>query len=461
MKENKGIILVLVCVFAFIFNATNVFSQESYYVRSGAVGSGSGTDWDNAFVDLPTTLVRGATYYVAGGEYFPYTFDDDIDGEKYIRVQKAVLSDHGTDVGWSDEYGESVAYWSCDGCADYSKIFYIKTSYIIFDGVTGGGPNEWTSSHGFELLSSKNIFFIYIGNSSTEVQNIEIKHVAMGSPNPPVAGIGTATYIRPAAPGKSNIVFSHCYIHDIGDSMNPWYDDVSAVTFEYNCIARNATSPGSHGAGMEFSDVSNVHIRYNLFIDITGTGVIGIYNSDDGILEDVYVYGNIFQNTPDFIPPAGWNGVVYCTSGSGGVQRNIKVYNNTFYNISPPSILLNSKTQDGHEALNNVFISIDGGADILGYSHDYSMSDIDLGEDNFQLIAGDPFVNITQMNFYLSDPTEPGVALSNSFSEDMFGNARGVDGTWDRGAIEYVGEYVQETVFTGDVYAPTGLRVGN
>jgi hypothetical protein len=463
MFKNAKVIGIVLPIVFFILLTNVSYAQQTFCVRSDATGDGSGVDWDNAYVDLPSTLERGATYYIADGGYGPYVFDDDIDGEKYITVKKATAIEHGTEVGWFNSYGDEVAEWNCDGCSDYSKIFYIKTSYIIFDGVTGGGPDNWTSSHGFDLSSDANVFFIYIGNSSSAVDFIEIRHTAIGSPFPPVAGIGTGTYIRPAAPAKRNIIFSHCYLHDLGDSMNPWYDDVSDIFFEYNYVTRNATSPASHGAGMEFSDVSNVHIRYNVFTDITGTGVIGIYNSEDGIIENLYIYGNIFRNTPDFVPPEGWNGVVYCTSGSSGIQRNIKVYNNSFYNIWPPSILLNTKDINGHEALNNVFVGISGGADIVGYTHDYSVSDIllDEAENNIQIIASGTFIDPSSINFYLVEPTAKGFPLPAPFNEDMFGTIRGVDGHWDRGAIEYTGEFIVPENNPGTALPPSGIRVSN
>src|SRR3989344_7809393 len=64
-----------------------------YYVRAGATGTG--TDWNNAFGSLPSTLVRGATYYVAGGTYPAYTFSSTTGtATDYIVVKKATSADH-------------------------------------------------------------------------------------------------------------------------------------------------------------------------------------------------------------------------------------------------------------------------------------------------------------------------------------------------------------------------------
>ena len=44
------------------------------YVRDGA--SGDGSDWTNAWDDLPGALIRGDTYYMADGNYSSYQVND-------------------------------------------------------------------------------------------------------------------------------------------------------------------------------------------------------------------------------------------------------------------------------------------------------------------------------------------------------------------------------------------------
>src|SRR5262245_24743441 len=47
--------------------APPVCDATCHFVRAGATGDGS--DWDNALAELPATLQRGHTYYVAAGTY--------------------------------------------------------------------------------------------------------------------------------------------------------------------------------------------------------------------------------------------------------------------------------------------------------------------------------------------------------------------------------------------------------
>ncbi len=76
-------------------------NAQNYYVREGAKCSNNSTDWNNAYTELPAALERGATYYIADGQYPPYSFNDDESGEEYITIKKAIESDHGTDTGWA------------------------------------------------------------------------------------------------------------------------------------------------------------------------------------------------------------------------------------------------------------------------------------------------------------------------------------------------------------------------
>ena len=91
-------------------------SEGCRYVRADAPPGGDGTDWDRAWTELPDELVRGTTYFVADGEYPPHTFATPEAGTQLIRVRKAVpgaeQGDHGTDVGWTDAYGDAQAVFT-------------------------------------------------------------------------------------------------------------------------------------------------------------------------------------------------------------------------------------------------------------------------------------------------------------------------------------------------------------
>ncbi len=124
MYQIRLIFLIIV----FSLCASNVFA-ENHYVRQGA--NGNGTDWANAYGSLPNTLVRGDTYYIADGTYGSYTFNDSASGSTLITIKKATQSSHGTDTGWSSNYG--------DGQAIFASPLQFTTAYWLFDGVTWHG----------------------------------------------------------------------------------------------------------------------------------------------------------------------------------------------------------------------------------------------------------------------------------------------------------------------------------
>ena len=73
-KQNEKmhmILLTMTILFVAIFGVAASAEAANHYVRQGAGGSGG--DWTNAYSDLPSTLTRGDTYYVADGTYSSHT----------------------------------------------------------------------------------------------------------------------------------------------------------------------------------------------------------------------------------------------------------------------------------------------------------------------------------------------------------------------------------------------------
>ena len=102
------------------------------YVRPGATGSNTGTDWANAYTALPSSLVRGDTYYLADGTYGSYSFDDNASGTNVIYIKKATSADHGDATGWSDSYGAGTALfslWSFGGAPSGNGGYYNLNGY--------------------------------------------------------------------------------------------------------------------------------------------------------------------------------------------------------------------------------------------------------------------------------------------------------------------------------------------
>ncbi|MGZ3796806.1 MAG: hypothetical protein ACXVB1_10590, partial [Pseudobdellovibrionaceae bacterium] len=159
--------------------AATLFISESamaanHYIRSGATGANNGSDWSNAYTALPTTLVRGDNYYIAGGSYAGMTFDTPVSGSSVITIKGATVADHGIATGWSDTYSvENVqAVWT-------SSVTF-STSYWVFDGSVGPTWSRTPSQYGYLFNPMTNPIYVY--NLNTPISNVVISHIAATAP---------------------------------------------------------------------------------------------------------------------------------------------------------------------------------------------------------------------------------------------------------------------------------------
>lgn len=412
----------------------NVFGATLKYVRLGAIGSGSGNDWANAYPSMPTTIPRGTDVYVADGNYTSYIeFDDPVSGTILNRIIKATESAHGTDTGWSSNYGDGEAVFD---------TWIVKTDYWEFDGVVGGGPASWNSGHGFKLSHVANDSLGLIGNGGvSNLDHITFKHVKLtcnAFSGPPYQ---TGVYWAAAS---SDITFSYCAFVGIPGDMfqmrghNNWL-------VEYSYFNGNWQDPTRHGDVFEADwNSSNFTVRWNFFDDVVGTYVVGHHTTDN--LTGLNVYGNIFKDTE-----CG-NGIIATLNpGSGGTIHNALIYNNTFIGargLSGGINIVNSPT--GCVAQNNLFYDCDNVAFTIPHNYNWFFDSGVQSEVNIQNGSGNPFVNLASDDFHLTADTNPGNPTI--FTVDMLSIVYSANGGWTRGAISFIGG--------GSVpNAPSGLNI--
>jgi len=412
----RRIIPILVVALTVLFSgALDARAQSVYYVRAGATGANSGSDWNNAYKALPAALVRGATYYIADGSYGSYTFDDSHSGGALIAIKKATPTDHGTENGWSHSYG--------DGQAVFGSLHFSRGYYTI-DGVTGGGPGSWESGFGLTCrgVSSDK----YVDNNS---DHITIRHVDVN-----VGSSGAADTRAFEIWGHDYFTIEYCYIHDVGMdifSMNA----MNKFLLQYSKIARNYQNAAYHGDIIEYQvgNANDFTVRYNIFEDVVGSYGFG---SHDPIINGYYVYGNIFYFTKNCF---FGNGLIGCLSG-GGTLTNFKFYNNTIAGVIGDGgygLGFGRMGGTGNEARNNLIYRKSGST-----AHSWasvatsSNTAYNMGTVANENLSGNPFSNFPS-SFALSAGSTEGTALASPYNEDMLGNIRGSDGRWDRGALEF------------------------
>jgi hypothetical protein len=414
--------------------ATDCSVTDCRYVRAGATGNGTGVDWNNAYGALPTTLVRGAVYFIADGSYPGYTFNTATSGTTLITVKKAIESDHGTSAGWSSAYG--------DGQAAFTSGLDFTTSYWLIDGQTGGGAeNAWLGNFGFKVTETGDSNAIL--NFSSSGSNVTVRHVDLQGKGSVSNSGGSWSNDAVAIYGASNVTLS--YFHMKGIGRCPFFISPANLTVEHGWVESYNGSSAVHSEVASiwaFSrSVGNVTFRYNLFTDIQSTGGL-MWDNSSNTSAVLSVYGNVFYK------PSGatWgeaNGLIGGWTGGGGEQcHNIKVYNNTFINVDQEILSTLPNIASGNEAFNNIFYNSQAPSFSKFSSHDYNLfinSGTTQGEANGKTATASPFVNITARDFRLTAATAAGKAFASPFNVDPYLIARGSDGLYDRGAFEFGG----------------------
>ena len=208
--------LLVAFVVTLVLSANTAWAANRY-VRAGATGAGNGTDWSNAYAALPDTLVRGDTYYIAGGSYPAYTFNDPQSGSLVTTIKKAIVSDHGTDAGWQSGFGSAQA--------TFNSTLQFQTGNYVLDGQYRNESNWFDgASYGIRIAHNNQDQNIII-SGGTSSSNITVKHVFVDAiyQNLPTSttlrryAIDTDTYGGSVATG---LVFTRMYVYG---GNNVWF----------------------------------------------------------------------------------------------------------------------------------------------------------------------------------------------------------------------------------------------
>jgi len=236
--------------------------------------------------------------------------------------------------------------------------------------------------------------------------------------------------------GAGFLTFSYCYLHDV--SRYPMVlDHTSDCLVEHSYFARNESTSAEHGEGIFTVFSHRMVVRHNTFEDIEGTVCILVSGGDDW-----QIYGNLFFWTPGFSRSTFGNGVIGTWSQVEYYSRNVRVYNNTFANITGALNGGLGLKDGGNVAYNNLWYNVDRPR-LYGVTHDYNAAFASAETSSFtteahmQVTSGDPFRNSGSRDFTLRAPTTQGMTLPSPYNTDVLGRTRGGDGVWDRGAFEF------------------------
>jgi hypothetical protein len=293
-------------------------------VGPSATGSGSGADWNNVMSLPSSNFTRGDVYYLRGGSYSTPSFSQANSGTTEIELRSATATDHCTDTGWgAGLIGQSV----------FTTPFTFTSSHWIINGQSRN--SDWRSGYGIKIDRSGGGGDSYIiGDNGTAATDLTFKYLEL-------AGDDSASQQQGLrfVSGSSNITFSHGYIHDPGNTIFQMRG-IPNFTAEYNYLTHNNETGGTHSEACSCSEgMTNMVIRYNKFVDIIGTTVIGTPSGGDWYTSNShngpwYIYGNLIYQT----------GIGHCGAGIYGVVQlwdvqfdgDVVFVNNTIdnYNVS-------------------------------------------------------------------------------------------------------------------------------
>ena len=468
--------LLLCCQVSIAAQSNGCDGAGNCYVRAGAGGSGKGADWTNAYTDLPSSLVRGVTYYVAAGSYGAHTYQDADSGATLITIQAATAAVHGTATGWSNSYVGQATFQA-------GQMFY--TDYYTFNGVYRANNRtpwvDWNNASGYGFAVNNaagggtRYFFtaVSFGNADQDsgiaVHNITFEYVDINgshSTNSDVTddwGIWSSGVI--SGTQNSNIYVGYVHVHNTGgNELN--VDGNNGFIGEYSwfeLMNQTNTAGKSHSEPIDFrgngtNPTSNAIFRYNFVEGGGGTAFFATTNGA-GAATNWYIYGNFFFDNPsEELSPAPTSGNGILTTGYGYTSlTNLYFVNNTISSInsggacgvSPDT----TATYTNYVVENNLWYNCAqyGGpvsnATTWNYNEYYDSSKHCSNDTSSNVVcsASDPFVNVADSagadNFNLTGHTTAGVALSSSLPTGCSGNCLGTDmagntGT-DRGALQY------------------------
>ena len=396
-----------------------VCNGNCVYVRAGA--SGNGSDWNSALPAIPSTLVRGNTYFVASGAYGSHSFSP-LAGTSYVYIKKATTGDHGTDTGWQSPYGTGQAVFSSS-----SWVFVVHMAYLSIDGATG----SITSGYGIKLTTtgtgqgSGATIYSY----SVAPDYLLLKHLELEAPQPNgnLSNFNLDSHVWPGANGE---VISYCYIH--GGLVGVLFTG-SNETIEHSYLQNNGGQ--GHSEMIDASNVQNLTIRYNTLENMVapnGTTYIEPQVNGGAIPNGIYIYGNVFKATRT---DEQTNNPSVFSSTSGEKVLNVFIYNNTIYGLhgSSPTIGMADTGVRGDNANSTVTVRNNLWQDC---TYNPSFQSVMVQDHNILNTGGVSFVDAPGGDFHLTAPTSAGGPLPSPFNLDPDGKVRGSDGNWDIGAHE-------------------------
>ena len=450
--------------FCFVLFSSFPGMANNFYVRQGASGSNSGSDWTNAWSDVTrinwNSVNPGDSIWIAGGTYGQLTIGKSgtTNNAIYIARVRSTNAVPASAPGWNSSYDSQVIinlvsclgynYWTLDGQIPYGGILVTNvspTSGYCVD-LSNGGANTVPSS--YVTLLNLNISGAVIDNSSfSSAPETRCINWNFGTPG-------------------HGFVMSCCYLAYAPTLMSfigAW--DTATITHNRFTQNNNGGNSANHKNVIQSTGGTNVTLAYNQIYNWANEGLMfDPIGPGDNPNDGWNIYGNLIY--------WDWEGVARFPESQNRAQFRIRIFNNTFVDLGLATIRTanNGSWGTGCAASNNIVLrcgSTTGAPAGIGFglgTDDYNLSDASLsGAHSISGATTNVFVNYAARNYHIVTnigslfPRNAGVALGAPYNIDFDGNVRGADGAWDIGAYEAGGSpgIVDVTPPTVSLTAPT------
>jgi hypothetical protein len=473
-------------LFALFFTAATCHAACHTVSPSGS-GAATGADWNNTMANLPGTLTRGDTYYLADGVGYSASAFGTASGSTLIVVKKALASgDYGQACGVSAGFNGPT---QGSGSATFSgspALNLAGAAYILID---GQGRTTLNSGYGIVLDSSSctntTCYTLGLGfNGGAKASNITVQFTEFKQSNPGGStnfnqDYGVYAYNNdngtPAGGQLHDILLQNNYHHNSACDFI-FTRGATNVTVQYSYFYNNNGGSACHGQLWEDNNSSNVTFRHNQANDIRGTSVFvvlcDICSGATIPTTGFHMYSNVVT---DSVGGAGWtaNGSMACLGPSISCS-DMTFNNNTVANLqntgagagaNVAGVTVNSATASP-SCENNLFYNINANVTISVGScstEDYnsaifsgSLPGVFTGaHDVIDTANTNHFTSCTSSGNAPADCTltsdagadyGSGVSLASPYNLSCTGIlcsggasvTRGSDGTWERGWFEFV-----------------------
>lgn len=371
-------------------------TDQCRYVRSGATGDGSGSDWENAATGLPAGLERGLVYFVGAGNYPSGALNSSDSSTELIAIRRATQEDHGTETGWEPSFAE--------GTAEFGPLV-LEAPFLELD---GRGATRIVGSFQSTVVD-------------IPAANVTLRGCDVDGNFQRTDGQHTDGACAGMSVSGDNVVVADNRIHDAADD-GVFMGDATGISFVGNtvhslhgCGTDGGCGPcyNGHSDGLELFNLKQSEIAGNTLYGIASTSAIFFGNWADELgdgpsqyCEDILLVNNLIYN-----PETGF--VAYLED-----VRGVQVYNNVFWGLHQGAYggLSVGEHVAGLELYNNAILSINyahigGSYDPAEHHGDYNLFGLSLGQwqdGEHDVVASDPaFFGLPDIDGTLLDPPTP------------------------------------------------------